>query len=69
MVEKQVRRGCKFATLTKDGTAMYEIVLTEDEYNDPQIRAKAETQAARISDCSNPVQWADVTENDAFDTN
>lgn len=55
-----------YATLTVEGTSMYEIVLTEAEYNDPAERAKAEKQAMKIPDSARPIVWADVTENEAF---
>jgi hypothetical protein len=54
-----------FAVVSDQGTAMPETVLTEPEYNDPKARSTAEDIARMADDCSNPIEWEDVTENEA----
>lgn len=54
-----------FACVSDQGTAMYETVLTEDEYNNPEMRAEAERTALAAPDCPR-IQWEDVTDNEAF---
>jgi hypothetical protein len=61
------RPKCKlFATLSVQGTAMSETLLTEAEYRDPVVRQRTEAEALGIDDAAKPIQWADVTENEAF---
>jgi hypothetical protein len=54
----------KWALISDQGTAMLETELSDGEYSDPAARLQMEQYAP--DDSAKPLQWADVTENDAF---
>jgi hypothetical protein len=56
-----------YALLSAQGTACLETVLTEQEFNDPQMRERVEAaaRADKLSDPPIPGSWTDVSDNEA----